>query len=116
MTAGNANSMTSAKQPSNGQTISVEECVDILQRTVTKLRRDQGISAKEQVSLYVTDAPIIHSTLSEYGNKIKENANLTDIVQVNIKAGNPMPEALPQVECTLGDDEVTVAIQQQAGK
>jgi hypothetical protein len=31
---------------------------------------------------------------------------------VNLDAGNPMPEALPQIEVTIGDDPVVIAVEQ----
>ena len=89
---------------------SVEECAAVLIRTIQQLREENDI-ADEEVSLYVTDAPIVHSTLLEYQDEVMEKANLVNIVQVNVKAGNPMPEALPQVDCKIGDDLVTIALE-----
>ena len=105
-----SNSTTATQEPSKAIT-SVEECKTFLINTVRQLREQQQISHSEQVSLYVTDVPIVHSTISEYEAEIKKDANLADVVQVNIKAGNPMPEALPQVDHTIGEEEVTVAIE-----
>lgn len=114
MTAHNSNTTTmqDSQQKDNGQL--VEECASVLVLTVQKLRNENNISEDEEVSLYVTDAPIVHSTLSEYREDIMQKANLVDIVQVNIKAGTPMPAMIPQIECTIGDDEVTIGIDQQA--
>ncbi|MEZ4711728.1 MAG: hypothetical protein R3A44_31340 [Caldilineaceae bacterium] len=103
-----------SEQQQNKDIESVEECAAILIRTIEQLRQDNGVPDEEEVSLYVTDAPIVHSTLSEYEEEIMQKANLVDVVQVNIKAGTPMPEALPQVDCQIGDDTVTIAIERQA--
>lgn len=93
------------------QTITtVEECKEFLVHTVQTLRQQQQIQAGDQVSLYVTDAPIIHSTIAEYETAIKKEANLEDVVQVNIKAGNPMPKSLAHKDTIIGEDEVTIAI------
>lgn len=110
----NAGSTSFSHGNSADNVASVEECADVLVRTVQQLRNENNISQEEQVSLYVTDAPLIHSTLSEFKDKIKEQAKLVDVVQVNPKAGIPMPEALPQVDCEIGDERVTVAVERQA--
>lgn len=113
MSNDNLNTALSEQQQSKDIT-SVEECAAILIRTIGQLRQDNGVPDKEEVSLYVTDAPIVHSTLSEYKEDMMQKANLVDVVQVNIKAGTPMPDALPQVERQIGDDHVTIAIERQA--
>jgi len=104
--------MTTTNETKSKTITSVETCKTFLVDTVEQLRTDNNISADEKVSLYVTDVPIIHSTIAEYESEIKEQAHLVDVVQVNIKAGNPMPKALAQVDCTIGEDEVTIAIEQ----
>lgn len=101
------------RRPSH-EVVTVEECAALLIRTIQQLREENDVPEDEEVSLYVTDAPIVHSTLSEYEDDIMEKANLVDVVQVNVKAGNPMPEALSQVDRMIGDDLVTVAIEKQA--
>lgn len=90
---------------------SVEECKQLLVQSFAQLRKDNNISESEAVSLYVTDVPLIHSTIAEYEEDLKQIGNLTDVVQVNVKAGNPMPEALPHIDYLIGKDEVTVAIE-----
>ncbi|MEZ4869110.1 MAG: hypothetical protein R3C14_47755 [Caldilineaceae bacterium] len=113
MTTKTSDPIASAKQKSGEQVASVEECAAVLLRTVQQIRQEHGLAANEEASLYVTDVPIVHSTLAEYRDEIMEKANLVDIVPVNVKAGNPMPEALPQVECQIGDESVTVALERQ---
>lgn len=110
MTTTSANG-TSTKQPRSANINSVEECKTFLINTIQQLRKDNQIGKSEEVSLYVTDVPLVHSTIAEYEGDIKRSANLVDIVQVNVKAGNPMPAALPHVDCEIGEDEVTIALE-----
>jgi hypothetical protein len=48
----------------------------------------------------------------QFGEYIQERTNAHSIVQVNIDVGNPMPDALPQIEVTIGDDPVVTAVEQ----
>lgn len=105
--------IAAADTPAGKDVMSVEECAQVLISTVKDLRSENGLSEGE-VTLYLIDAPLIHSTLSEYREEIMEKASLVAIVQVNEEAGVPMPEAIPQVEKQIGDDIVTVGIQEQA--
>ena len=91
---------------------SVKECADILVQSVNQIRKDNDISENQDISIYVIDAPIVHSAVSQFGKHIQERTNAHSIVQVNIDVGNPMPEALPQIEVTIGDDPVVIAVEQ----
>ncbi|MCB0100087.1 MAG: hypothetical protein KDE46_30355 [Caldilineaceae bacterium] len=113
MSTNQTNTAGTAHQSSKNVT-SVEDCATILVGLIQQLRQDNGVPENEEVSLYVTDVPIVHSTLSEYEDEIIKKANLVDVVQVNMKAGNPMPETLPHVERQIGNDTVTIAIERQA--
>lgn len=90
---------------------SVEQCAELLIDHVQQLRQEQNIADNEEISIYITDVPLVHSTISEYGNRLEQATNATDIVQVNLQAGNPMPEHLPHHEIGLFSQEpVRVAI------
>jgi len=92
--------------------MSTEECAQVIIDQVAQLRKEADIAADQEVSIYVTDVPLVHNTLSQYHERIREQANAVDIVQVNIKAGNPMPANLPQVELsTLDDGPAVIAIE-----
>lgn len=101
----------SAESTGNETVTSVEECAAAVIHAVQQLRERKDIPRTEEVSLYITDAPLVHSMLSEYRDAVIEKANLADIVQENIKAGNPIPESLPQIECEMGGEMITIAIQ-----
>lgn len=91
---------------------SVEQCAELLIDHVEQLRQEQNIANDEEISIYVTDVPLVHSMLSEYGDRVEKATNAIDIVQVNIQAGNPMPDNLPHHEIGVFSKEpVTVAIE-----
>jgi len=90
----------------------VKECADILIQSVNQIRKDNDISECQDISIYVIDAPIIHSTITQFDKHIKERTNAHRIIQVNIDGGTPMPEALPQIEVTIGNDPVVIAVEQ----
>src|SRR5687768_1780345 len=91
---------------------SVKECADILVQSVNQIRKYNDILESQDISIYVIDAPIVHSAVVQYGKHIKERTNAHSIVQVNIDGGTPMPEALPQIEVTIGDGPVVIAVDQ----
>jgi hypothetical protein len=91
---------------------SIKECVDILVQSVNQIRKDNNISENKDISIYVIDAPIVHSAVTQFGKHIQEQTNAHSIVQVNLDVGNPMPDALPQIEVTIGDDPVVIAVEQ----
>jgi hypothetical protein len=68
---------------------SVKECADILVQSVNQIRKDNDISENQDISIYVIDAPIVHSAVSQFGKHIQERTNAHSIVQVNFDAGNP---------------------------
>ena len=91
---------------------SVKECADILVQSVIQICKDNNISESQDISIYVIDAPIVHSTITQFDKYIKEQTNAHRIVQVNMDGGTPMPQALPQIEVTIGDDPVVIAVEQ----
>lgn len=104
-------------QSSNGkrdkEILSVEECAAAIIQYVEQLRADADLTDDQEISIYVTDVPLIHSTLSEKGDYIRQKTNAVDIVQVNVKAGEPMPAHLPQVEVHHFDrGPATIAIEE----
>lgn len=100
-------------QTADREIMSVEECAQVIIDQVKQLRAQADISHDREVSIYVTDVPLIHSTLSEYEERIRQQTNASDIVQVNVKAGNPMPKNLTQVELhTLDDGPAIIAIEE----
>ncbi len=93
------------------EVMSVEECAQVIIDQVQQLRQQANISRDQPVAIYLTNVPLVHSTLSEYEDRIRQQTNASDIVQVNIKAGNPMPANLRQVELhTLDDGPTVIAI------
>lgn len=93
------------------EALSTAECADILIKTVKELRVEAGIADDEPISLYVPNAQLIRSTLTEKGDYIREQINAADIVQVNIKAGIPMPAHIPQIELhNLDESPTTIGI------
>lgn len=107
--------MTSRQAGAAGQqnqVLSTEECAEVIIRTVAQLRDKAGIAADQDISLYVTDAQLIRSTLAEKGDYIRERTHVVDVVRVNVKAGNPMPAHLPQVELhNLDQGPTTIGIE-----
>lgn len=91
---------------------SVEQCAELLIDHVKQLRQEQNIADDEKISIYVTDVPLVHSTLSKLSSRIESATNAADIVQVNLQAGNPMPKDLPQHQIHVFSEEpVIVAIE-----
>lgn len=94
------------------EVLTIEECAEVIINTVQQLRSQAGIADDQEISIYVTDAQMIRSTLTEMGDHIREQTNAVDVVRVNVKAGNPMPAHLPQVELhNLDDGPATIAIE-----
>ena len=91
---------------------SIQECADILVQSVNQLREEHRILDEQDISIYVMDAPIVHSAVAQFGEQIQYRTNAFSIVQVNIDAGQPMPEALPQLEVTIGDEPVVIAVEE----
>ncbi len=113
MTTQTMQSNTSTKAKDDQEITSVERCAELLIDHVQQLRQEQNLTDEEEISIYITDVPLVHSTISEYGSRLKEATNATDIVQVNIKAGNPMPKNLPHHQIgRFSKEPVTVAIDQ----
>jgi len=83
---------------SDDEVLSVEECAELLIDYVNQLRDETGLDDEQEISIYVTDVPLIHSTLAEMGDYIREQTNAVTIVQVDLRSGTPMPAHLPQIE------------------
>lgn len=95
------------------QVLSTDECAEVIIRTVAQLRDEAGMSADQDISIYVTDAQLIRSTFAEKGDYIRERTHAVDVVRVNVKAGNPMPAHLPQVELhTLDQGPTSIGIEE----
>jgi len=86
------------KQSAGDEVLSVEAAAELLIQYVNQLRADAGVDEEQEISIYVTSVPLIHSALTEMGDYIREQTNAVDVVQVNVKAGNPMPAHLKQIE------------------
>ncbi|MBX3011663.1 MAG: hypothetical protein KF832_09140 [Caldilineaceae bacterium] len=93
--------------------LSTAECAEVIIETVAQLRTEAGLSADQDISIYVTDAQLIRSTLTERGDYIREKTHAIDLVRTNVKAGIPMPAHLPQKELhSLNDGPATIAIEE----
>lgn len=104
---------TQTRKSTGEEITSVEQCAELLIDHVKQLRQEQSIGDNQEISIYVTDVPLVHSTLSELSDRIEKATNATDIVQVNVKAGNPMPENLAHHQINVFSKEpVIVAIEQ----
>lgn len=104
-----SSSMTNA-QGTNAQQRDLQGYVDQLVGYIQQLRQKQGIAENEPISTYLTNTEIVRSILKQYREYIEEKTNTADLVQVNVDAGNPMPENLPHTEFHIGDQIVTIAI------
>ncbi|MFZ4661140.1 MAG: hypothetical protein ACOYNY_29275 [Caldilineaceae bacterium] len=93
------------------EVLSTEECTAVLIDTVKQLRAEAGIAENQAISLYVPNAQLIRSTLAERGDEIRRQINAVDVVQVNVRAGIPMPAHIPQVERhNLDESPTTIGI------
>jgi hypothetical protein len=93
------------------EVLSTEECAAVLIDTVKQLRAEAGIAENQAISLYVPNAQLIRSTLAERGDEIRRQINAVDVVQVNVRAGIPMPAHIPQVELhNLDESPTTIGI------
>ena len=110
---GSTSHQSSSDQANNqNEVLSIEECAEVIIQTVQQLRSEAGFADDQDISIYVTDAQMIRSTLGEMGDYIREQTHAVDVVRVNVKAGNPMPAHLPQVEVhNLDDGPATIAIE-----
>lgn len=105
----------SSHQNTNHQpeALSTAACAEVIIQTVAQLRAEAGLDAEQDISIYVTDAQLIRSTLAERGDYIREKTHAVDVVRTNVKAGIPMPAHLPQVELhNLNDGPATIAIEE----
>lgn len=77
---------------------------------IRQLRQQSGIG-DGRISLYITDTPLVRGILHEHEAAIRQAINAVDIVQVDVNAGMPSPEGHPHHTFTLGEDEVTIAME-----
>ncbi len=99
---------------SEEEVLSVEEAAELIVKYVNQLREENGIGKDEEISIYVTGVQLIRSAFAEMGDYIRKQTNAIDVVQVNVKAGNPMPAHLPQIEVHEFDQgPATIAIDAQ---
>jgi hypothetical protein len=95
------------------EVLSIDECADVIIHTVEQLRAEAGFADDQTISIFVTDVPLIRSTLAEKDDYIREKTNAVDVVRVNVKAGIPMPAHLPQMEMhNLDESPATIGIQE----
>ena len=88
----------------------VKGYADKLVLRIQQLRKEQGIADEQPISVYVINTEVVRSVLKQYRAYIEEQTNTADLVQVNVDAGNPLPEELPQTELHVGDQTITIAI------
>ena len=75
-----------------------------------RLRRESDLG-DERISLYITDTPLVRGILHEHEDDMRKQLNAVDIVQVEVDAGIPNPKAHPNRTFTLGEEEVTIAME-----
>ncbi|MEZ4732775.1 MAG: hypothetical protein R3E79_37200 [Caldilineaceae bacterium] len=100
-------------QNTEHEVLSVDECAEVLIDTVAQLRTEAGVADEQEISIYVTDVPLIRSALKQKGDYIHEKTNAVDVVRVNVEGGQPMPAHLPQRELhNLDRSPATIAIEE----
>lgn len=103
---------TETKNTQSTAAIDLKGYADTLVQHIQQLRQEQGIADDQPIETYVTNTEIVRSLMKQYRDYIEEQTNTSDLVQVNDDAGNPMPAQLPQTEYQIGDQVVTIAINQ----
>ncbi|MCB0115531.1 MAG: hypothetical protein R2873_05250 [Caldilineaceae bacterium] len=76
-----------------------------------RLRRQSDIG-DGRISLYITDTPLVRGILHEHEADMRNRLNAVDIVQVEVDAGIPNPKEHPHRTFKLGEDEVTIAMEE----
>lgn len=95
------------------EVLSIDACAEAIIQTVTQLRSEAGLVEDQAISIYVTEVPLIRSTLNQKEEYIREKTNAVDVVRVNVKAGIPMPAYIPQMEMhNLDESPATIGIQE----
>lgn len=98
-------------QPRPKETIGdLKEHAQALVDCITQLRQQESLGDGDEIATYVIDTPLVHKVLDRFGDSIEEQTNTVDLVQVDLTAGNPMPEGIRQSEIQIGQDAVTVGI------
>ena len=106
---------TTATQSQTDQQIAeaeeeVRTCTKKLMSEIKSLRQEQNFDDGEAIVVYVTDAPLVHRALEVYRDEIEKATCAIEFVQINVDAGNPMPEHLSHKEINIGDQTIDVAI------
>lgn len=89
----------------------IQEYKQTILNEAQRLRRDSGMG-DERVSLYITDTPLVRGILHEHEADMRKQLNAVDIVQVEVDAGIPNPKEHPNRTFTLGEDRVTIAMEE----
>ncbi len=90
----------------------IQESRDEIVRQIQQLRAASGIGDDARVSVYITDTPLVRGILHEYKEEMQKAVNAVDIVQVDLEAGIPLPEEHPNQTFTLGEDQVTIGLEE----
>ncbi|MEZ4725898.1 MAG: DUF5915 domain-containing protein [Caldilineaceae bacterium] len=78
-----------------------------LVRRIQQLRKDAGLEISDRITLYVSDSPLTAGLLAAYGDYVKEETLVVDLVQ------NGVPGDLPQASFVLGESDVAVALRKR---
>ena len=97
-------------QPASSAEANLKQYADDVIGCIQALRREQKFSDSEPISVYVTNTEVIRSLLKQYRSYIEEQAHIADLVQVNLDAGNPMPDNVAKKELDIGDQEIIIGI------
>ena len=97
-------------QPASSAEANLKQYADDVIGCIQALRREQKFSDSEPIAVYVTNTEVIRSLLKQYRSYIEEKAHVADLVQVNLDAGNPMPDNVAKKELDIGDQEVIIGI------
>lgn len=85
---------------------------DEIVRRLKQLRDESGVDGDARIAVYITDTPLVRGVLHEYEDDVRQAVNAVDIVQVDVEAGIPLPEEHPHQTFTLGEDEVTIGLEE----
>lgn len=90
----------------------IQKSKDEIVRRLQQLRSESGLDSDARVSVYITDTPLVRGVLHEYDDEVRKAVNAVDIVQVDVEAGIPLPEEHPHQTFTLGEDKVTIGLEE----
>ncbi|MFN8489306.1 MAG: hypothetical protein U0350_17115 [Caldilineaceae bacterium] len=97
-------------QPASVAEANLKQYADDVIHCIQELRHEKNFSDSEPIAAYVTNTEVMRSLLKQYRSYIEEKANIADLVQVNIDAGNPMPDNVAKKELDIGDQEIIIGI------